>query len=289
MPNNVTAMLKITAQGVEDLRYDNDGDGVFETSLTPTAIVEGAAAADVEGPAITFAGTPQQSTVLLSIAAHDQSGVKAIYYSTDGSNYQQYTTPFVVSSAETSTVSAFADDNVGNRSTYTYDVPRPPSIMAPSNLNLETGAADTTGGVTVTDQTLGNANAVSNSQGTVTVTRSGVAANNLFPVGTTTVTYTATDSNGLIATATQTVNVLDKTAPTISCPDNLVVILPANSTATTAVVNYSPSATDNCGVPTVTSDHGSGSAFRWVPPRLRSPPLMVQAIQLPAISLFQSA
>jgi len=68
------------------------------------------------------------------------------------------------------------------------------------------GAA--TAGAVVANAALGTPGAIDNC-GTVTVTRSGVPAGNLFPVGTTTVTYTAVDSGGGATTATTAVKVLN--------------------------------------------------------------------------------
>ncbi len=77
-----------------------------------------------------------------------------------------------------------------------------------------------------------------------------------------TITYTATDG-AHSATATRTVNVVDTTAPVISCPANIVVSLPLNSSATSMVVNYpAVTATDSCSssVP-VTTSNASGTVF----------------------------
>lgn len=79
--------------------------------------------------------------------------------------------------------------------------------------------------------------------------------------GTYTIVYTATDGTHT-ATASRTVNVVDTTAPVISCPANVVVTLP-NSSATSMVVNYpAVTATDSCSSSvTVASSPASGSVF----------------------------
>ena len=83
-------------------------------------------------------------------------------------------------------------------------------------------------------------------------------------VGTYTLVYTAADDSGNAATSvSRTVNVVDTTAPTISCPANIVVYLPLNSTATSMPVSFTaPTASDTCdaSVP-VTTTHASGSVF----------------------------
>lgn len=125
MPPGVTGMLKLTAQGIEPLRLDKDGDGTFETTIEPDAAVEGAAARDLHGPTICFGETKRGATSLVTIAAADSSGVRVIYYSLDemkkdGMRFQIYHAPFEVDAARTPVVYAFADDRIGNRSGF-YD------------------------------------------------------------------------------------------------------------------------------------------------------------------------
>ena len=92
-----------------------------------------------------------------------------------------------------------------------------PTINAPANVTVNTGAGATTCGAVVTEAQLGTATATDNA-GSVSIARSGVPSGNIFPVGTTTITYTATDDAGNSSTATQTVTVIDNTAPTITAP-----------------------------------------------------------------------
>jgi hypothetical protein len=96
--------------------------------------------------------------------------------------------------------------------------------------------------------------------GPVPVTASGSV--NVNVPGSYTITYSATDG-AHPATATRTVNVVDTTAPVISCPANIVVSLPLNSSATSMAVNYpAPTATDSCSsTTTITSSPASGSVF----------------------------
>lgn len=125
LPAGATAMLSLTPQGIQALRYDADGDGSFEGTVIPTASLIGSAAADATPPTLTFNSTPQQSTVLIAISAQDsESGVKATYYSLDRIHYQRYTAPFSVNPSQTPAVYAFADDNGANRSPMiSYPVP----------------------------------------------------------------------------------------------------------------------------------------------------------------------
>jgi len=80
--------------------------------------------------------------------------------------------------------------------------------------------------------------------------------------GTYTITYSATDGANP-ATATRTVNVVDTTAPAITCPANVVAMLPSNSMATSMAVSYpAVTATDSCSASvTVNSSPASGSIF----------------------------
>ena len=77
-------------------------------------------------------------------------------------------------------------------------------------------------------------------------------------------TFTATDATGNTASAVQTITVIDSTPPTISCPADITVYLPLNSTATSTVVNYTaPTGSDNCSGATTTQTAGlaSGASF----------------------------
>jgi gliding motility-associated-like protein len=80
-----------------------------------------------------------------------------------------------------------------------------------------------------------------------------------FPVGETIVTYTAT-AGTLSAVCSFKVTVVDNTAPVITgCPTNIVV---SANTSCQAVVNWTaPTASDNCGTPTLVGSHSPGSLF----------------------------
>src|SRR5690606_21313929 len=80
-----------------------------------------------------------------------------------------------------------------------------------------------------------------------------------FNVGTTTVTATVTDIHDNTNTCTFTVTVTDNEAPSISCPANITV---NNDQAQCgAVVTFSATANDNCGVQSITYSPASGSFF----------------------------
>lgn len=120
LPTNVECLLTINAQGMEDLRYDADGDGIFETVVPAHVRVAGTAAQDVTAPNVTITASGiMRGNITVSVnAADSQSGVKTIYYRIveQSTNFQIYTAPFTTPSGTKKTIEAFADDNVGNRS-----------------------------------------------------------------------------------------------------------------------------------------------------------------------------
>jgi hypothetical protein len=164
-------------------------------------------------------------------------------------------------------VTYIATDAGGNTASDTQKVTvvdtTAPTITAPADKTLYTGAGATSCSVTIAnlDATLGTATANDNCPGaTATRTSSG----NVFPLGETLVTYTATDAHGNTATATQKVTVVDNTPPVVVPPANITVQLPLNSSATSMAVSYPnpATATDNCaGAITFSYSPASGSTF----------------------------
>jgi hypothetical protein len=135
-----------------------------------------------------------------------------------------------------------------------------PVVTAPANVTVNTGPGATSCDTSVNDATLGTASADDSCAGALSVTRTGVPAGNVFPVGQTVITYTANDGYNT-GTATQTVTVIDNTAPTISCPDNITLepTCPSGAIATYTT----PVGADNCPGSTTTRTAGlaSGSVF----------------------------
>jgi len=133
-----------------------------------------------------------------------------------------------------------------------------PTVNAPANLNLGTGAGAINCGVFVSDGTLGTASANDNS-GTVSIERTGVPAGNIFPVGTTTITYIATDGTGNTTQTTQTVTVVDNTPPTLATPAPVTVSADSNGNGTIPNFIADLSAQDNCGTVNITQSPLAGT------------------------------
>lgn len=126
-----------------------------------------------------------------------------------------------------------------------------PVLHAPADITLEaTGPEGAVATYTAT--------AEDNLEGALAVSFS-IPSGSTFAPGTTEVTATATDSAGNNASATFKVTVRDTTAPSVSCPADIVVN--AAPGASTAAVNFNVTANDTVSAVTVTSSPASGSAF----------------------------
>ena len=74
------------------------------------------------------------------------------------------------------------------------------------------------------------------------------------------VNWAASDGINLVFNpAPQKVTVVDNVQPVVNCPPNMIVDLPANQCSMS--VGFAASATDNCGIPTITYSPASGSLF----------------------------
>ncbi|MBB3838370.1 hypothetical protein FHS57_002375 [Runella defluvii] len=167
----------------------------------------------------------------------------------------------IVSGAGNMTVTITVTDNSDNVSTCTFTVNTtdvtPPSLSCPATQTLELGA--NCSAILPDYRNLATASDFCGMQGVV---QSPSAGTNVSGVGTMTVTIRATDINGNFTDCTFTVNVVDNTAPTITCPANISV----NSTAGQcgAVVTYmAPVGSDNCSgvVTTQIAGLASGATF----------------------------
>lgn len=142
LPPNVKAMIQVTPQGVENLRYDADGDGTYESTVTPTTSLDGLSAQDVTPPSVSVGGVVQSDDrVLVTVTAADAgSGLGVVRYSLDNETFQTYSSPILLDHAQTPYVYAFADDQAGNRSgLITYRLPARKALMVTGPAPLGSG------------------------------------------------------------------------------------------------------------------------------------------------------
>ena len=128
LPDGASAQLRFTPAGVEELQVDTDGDGTFESTVAPTVDVTGLAAEDTAGPVITVSETLLGGSSRITLSAEDPgSGVASLFFSLDGTRFQEYTTPLILDSLRTPILYAFADDVLANRATLVHELRRPPT------------------------------------------------------------------------------------------------------------------------------------------------------------------
>ena len=132
----------------------------------------------------------------------------------------------------------------------------PPTLVVPPDVSVTTSSCSAT-----LDDELGTAEAsdpAGTCNGSVTITRTGVPANFVFPTGTTTILYTATDAAGNTATGLQLVTVTESPAvpPTITAPADVSANTGPGATSCGTVVSDATLgmaiANDNCPGVTVT-------------------------------------
>ena len=151
-----------------------------------------------------------------------------------------------------------ATDSCGNHSSKTQvitvrDTTKPNFVTPPTNhsafadANCQAPMPDFTAGVVTSD----NCSTVSLSQSP--------AVGTPMPVGHNPVQVTATDACGNATSVTVFFDVIDNTPPVISCPSSITL---ETCDAMGAIVGFpTPTATDNCGVASVTTNPPSGSTF----------------------------
>lgn len=254
----------ISATTGDPLQYDTPGTYVIHWTYTDSAGNTSTQnqnvviAADTTAPVIVTCATNKTITANSSCATMPNltTEVEATDNCTE-TTITQSVAPGTTLPSGVTTVVITATDNAGNTATCTrtitvVDAIKPViSLTGASSVTVECHTSFTDPGATATD----------NCDTAVSVTPSSNV--NLDVPGTYTINYNATDSAGNAANVvSRTVNVVDTTAPVISCPANVVVYLPANSSATSMVVNYSaPTATESCSTATVNSSPASGSVF----------------------------
>lgn len=160
----------------------------------------------------------------------------------------------------TQTVTMTATDAAGNTATCTFQVVvtdnTPPVITCPGN---QTGNVNASCQFSIPNYT-GMATSTDNCTAVPTITQS-PAVGTLVAIGTTVVTLTSTDANGNFATCTFNVVVTDATPPTATCPANQT--LPVNGTCNATLPDYTGmvTASDNCGVLSVTQSPIVGTSL----------------------------
>ena len=161
-----------------------------------------------------------------------------------------------VLAAGTTSVTWTATDAAGNTSACTQSVTvvddAPPVVTCPARIVVEANA----GCSYVGEFGAASAADTCSSDGSVTV-RSNAPGS--FPIGESTVTWTATDLFGNVASCEQIVEVVDTLPPTLFCPGVVVVECQESDGS---LVEFSASATDNCGLdPKVACSSSSGTRF----------------------------
>ena len=221
----------------------NTSNGTFKVIVRDTT----APVVNVPADIVVEANGPNGAPAAFEATASDAvSGAVNVTFSTvSGSTFALGTTQ----------VTATATDAAGNTASKTFNVTvrdtTVPTINPVSDVVVE--ATSAAGGAATFAATASDI-----VDGAVGVSYS-AASGSTFALGATTVTITATDAAGNTASATFKVIVRDTTAPTLSCPADIVVN--AAPGASSAAAGFNPTTSDAVSAVTVTSSSASGSAF----------------------------
>jgi hypothetical protein len=113
LPPGAALQLRVTPQEILPLRYDAEGDAVYETQIAP----DSAAAADVDPPRLSVDVAGPRDAATVTVTAQDAGvGVAAIYYSLDGKLFSEYTGTLQIDTRADRVIYLFADDAAANRS-----------------------------------------------------------------------------------------------------------------------------------------------------------------------------
>jgi len=140
---------------------------------------------------------------------------------------------------------------------FVTDTTKPVFTYCPSDISVNNDAGNCSALVTYKTPT-----ATDNCGAPSVIQTVGLASVTTFPLGLTTNTYTATDGSNNTSTCSFKVMVIDNEKPNITCPSDISVNNDVGNCS--ALVTYTtPTATDNCGAPSVakTSGLASGSTF----------------------------
>jgi uncharacterized repeat protein (TIGR01451 family) len=226
----------------------------------PAITISCPANVSVSAPANSCSATVAAETIGTPTTNLTDSNVDVVAVRSDG---QSLSDPFP---AGTTLITWTATDNLGGTSascaqSVTVTISNtgdttPPTLTVPANVFATTSSCTAT-----LDDELGTAEAtdpVGACNGSVTITRTGVPANFIFPTGTTTIIYTATDAAGNTSTGVQLVTVTESPAipPTITAPNDVIAYTGAGATSCGTVVSDATlgtaTASDNCSLASVT-------------------------------------
>lgn len=245
---NTVGTYSITYSATDDHGTPGDNSDDLIASITRTVYV-----VDTTAPIITLTGGnaltvechaafTDPGAEATDACAGDLNSAVQVSGTVDPNTVGTYTLNYTVSDASGNVATA-------QRTVSVVDTTAPViTIIGDSPATVECHASYTDAGATANDAC----------GGSVPVSVSGSVDVNT--PGAYTITYTATDGTNS-RTATRTVNVVDTTAPVISCPADIVVNLPANSAAVSMPVSFNPTASDSCGTAGVTTSHASGANF----------------------------
>lgn len=120
LPGGAPVKLGFAGTTIDDLVYDADNNGSYESAMSPTLDATGGSI-DEDGPVVTVTDTPLGGLDFeLTIGATDTSGVAGIAYSTDGVTFRTYEATLTIDQTEFAQVTIMADDAAGNRTTSIY-------------------------------------------------------------------------------------------------------------------------------------------------------------------------
>ncbi len=232
VPAGTMAMVKTTPQGMENLRLDMDGDGIFEREVQPTVDVKGNAALDKDPPLVDVTARRQGDSTLATVtitATDSETGVKQIrYWLGEDEEAKLYTAPFTIDTAKTPIVYADADDNVANRSSFSEELfdfapPTTTATASPQPVSGKWNTSDVT--VTLRASEIAGASGVARityrltgAQAVPETIVNGDATSLVITAeGETSITYYATDNAGNTEAAkTLTVKIAKSVTPAVS-------------------------------------------------------------------------
>ena len=186
------------------------------------------------------------AVVTFSGSSSDNCGVaSAVFSPASGSTFAVGTT----------SVTYTVTDSAGNVDSCMFDVTvndtEAPMVMCPANITMANDSGQCGAIVTFTLSSSDNCGIAADS--------SSHNSGDFFAVGTTTVTYMATDSSGNMSSCSFDITVNDTEAPMAMCPAPITVS--NDSGLCSAVVTFTGTANDNCGVASEVYSPASGSSF----------------------------